>query len=79
MKKTTFLLFFLTFCNQIIVAQKESTVISISNPANAPTINKNIYGHFAEHLGRSIYGGFLLVIPLKYLIQMEFEMTWLPL
>ena len=22
------------------------------------TINKNIYGHFAEHLGRSIYGGF---------------------
>jgi alpha-N-arabinofuranosidase len=22
------------------------------------TINKNIYGHFAEHLGKSIYGGF---------------------
>ena len=22
------------------------------------TINKNIYGHFAEHLGRCIYGGF---------------------
>ena len=24
----------------------------------AQTINKNIYGHFAEHLGRCIYGGF---------------------
>ncbi len=22
------------------------------------TINKNIYGHFAEHLGRGIYEGF---------------------
>ena len=22
-------------------------------------ISKNIYGHFAEHLGRCIYGGFL--------------------
>ena len=22
------------------------------------TINKNIYGHFAEHLGHCIYGGF---------------------
>ena len=21
------------------------------------TINKNIYGHFSEHLGRCIYGG----------------------
>lgn len=25
---------------------------------NAPTINPNIYGHFAEHLGRCIYEGF---------------------
>jgi len=24
----------------------------------APTINRHIYGHFAEHLGRCIYGGF---------------------
>ena len=23
-----------------------------------PTINKNIYGHFSEHLGRCIYEGF---------------------
>jgi alpha-N-arabinofuranosidase len=31
----------------------------ILNPGNAKdTINKNIYGHFAEDLGRCIYGGF---------------------
>ena len=23
-----------------------------------PTISKHLYGHFAEHLGRCIYGGF---------------------
>lgn len=60
MKKNTLLLLIFTFCSQIIVAQKETTVLSITNPENAPTINKNIYGHFAEHLGRSIYGGFFV-------------------
>ena len=36
----------------------QQTVIEI-NVANAKTtINKNIYGHFAEHLGHCIYGGF---------------------
>lgn len=25
---------------------------------DAPTISRHIYGHFAEHLGRNIYGGF---------------------
>src|SRR5580704_3334219 len=28
------------------------------NSASAIAINKNIYGHFAEHLGRCIYDGF---------------------
>jgi alpha-N-arabinofuranosidase len=60
MKKTTFLLLLLTFCSQFTIAQKESTAITIKNTANAPTINKNIYGHFAEHLGKSIYGGFFV-------------------
>ena len=33
--------------------------IIVLHPADAKdTINKNIYGHFAEHLGRCIYGGF---------------------
>src|SRR5450755_73732 len=26
--------------------------------ASKTTINKNIYGHFAEHLGRCVYDGF---------------------
>ena len=26
--------------------------------AGKDTINRNIYGHFSEHLGRCIYGGF---------------------
>ena len=26
--------------------------------SGAPVINRNIYGHFAEHLGHCIYGGF---------------------
>ena len=60
MKKALFILFVFTFCNQTIVAQKEITVLSLKNTPNAPTINKNIYGHFAEHLGRSIYGGFFV-------------------
>ncbi len=31
--------------------------ITIGRMENAPVINKNIYGHFAEHLGHCIYGG----------------------
>ena len=40
-----------------LVAQN-TTVVKISARDSAPTISKHIYGHFAEHLGRSIYGGF---------------------
>lgn len=57
MKKAIVILFIFT---QTIFAQKEATVLSIKSDATAPTINKNIYGHFAEHLGRSIYGGFFV-------------------
>jgi alpha-N-arabinofuranosidase len=34
------------------------TTIILHADSVKQTINKNIYGHFAEHLGRSIYGGF---------------------
>lgn len=34
------------------------TYISIANDKGVDTINRNIYGHFAEHLGNSVYGGF---------------------
>lgn len=43
---------------QMTWAQTESTDIKISVDEQAPVINKHIYGHFAEHLGRCIYGGF---------------------
>jgi alpha-N-arabinofuranosidase len=58
--KKTILLFILIICNQTGFAQKETTIISLKADAKAPTIDKNIYGHFAEHLGRCIYGGFFV-------------------
>lgn len=60
MKNRALLLFLLAFCNQVIFAQKETTVITLSNDESTVVINKNIYGHFAEHLGRSIYDGFFV-------------------
>jgi len=34
------------------------TIVEVNNDKDAPIISKHIYGHFAEHLGRCIYGGF---------------------
>src|SRR6187431_2179222 len=59
-KNTLLFLFILSALSQTSFAQKETTALTIKNNADAPTINKNIYGHFAEHLGRSIYGGFFV-------------------
>lgn len=39
------------------VDAQNTTVVKISKNDSAPIISKHIYGHFAEHLGRSIYGG----------------------
>src|SRR5690606_36113308 len=39
------------------LATAQSTVV-VDQQADAPIISKHIYGHFAEHLGRCIYGGF---------------------
>ena len=60
MKKNLFLLLAFTFCSQLIFSQKENTILSIKKAEKPTTINKNIYGHFAEHLGRCIYGGFFV-------------------
>lgn len=35
----------------------QATIVVNTTSANT-TISKHIYGHFAEHLGRCIYGGF---------------------
>ncbi|WP_319802288.1 alpha-N-arabinofuranosidase [Flavobacterium sp. N1736] len=59
MKKPFFILFAI-LCIQTMSAQKDPTVITIKDDVSSPIINKNIYGHFAEHLGRCIYGGFFV-------------------
>jgi len=45
------LLFILPLC------LRAQHTITIAQPENPVTISKHIYGHFAEHLGRCIYGG----------------------
>lgn len=50
--------------------------ISIAANKGKDTINRNIYGHFAEHLGRCIYGGFYVgeknkLIPNKNGIRLD--------
>lgn len=35
----------------------QTTKISLEDSEDSPIISKHIYGHFAEHLGRSIYDG----------------------
>src|SRR5437762_5693027 len=39
-------------------AMGQSTATLQLADTTGPVINKNIYGHFAEHLGHCIYGGF---------------------
>jgi alpha-L-arabinofuranosidase len=41
----------------VICAHAQTNSITIQEPSGI-VINKHIYGHFAEHLGRCIYGGF---------------------
>lgn len=40
------------------LAQSESQTLIINADQGEITINRHIYGHFAEHLGRGIYDGF---------------------
>ena len=56
-----------------VVAQN---TITIAVDKGKDTINRNIYGHFAEHLGRCIYGGFYVgdnnkIIPNKNGIRLD--------
>ena len=54
MNKPILILAFLC-CNSLIFAQNQ---VVINADLGKDVINKNIYGHFAEHLGSCIYGGF---------------------
>ena len=53
-------LFLITFwCISISLLQgQEPLKVFVNADQGQYTINKHIYGHFAEHLGRCIYGGF---------------------
>src|SRR5688572_5280403 len=44
------------FCFQNVKAQNNGVIIRRDAPG--AVISKHVYGHFAEHLGRCIYGGF---------------------
>lgn len=39
-------------------ATAQTVNIKVEAKEDAPTISRHIYGHFAEHLGRCVYGGF---------------------
>ena len=39
-------------------AEAPAVRIAVHGDNPGPTVNRNIYGHFAEHLGRCIYEGF---------------------
>ncbi|HSU28068.1 MAG TPA: alpha-L-arabinofuranosidase C-terminal domain-containing protein [Chitinophagaceae bacterium] len=74
MKKNIFILFIISFLPARNLYAQNKIVFNISNAKDS--INKNIYGHFAEHLGHCIYGGFYVgennkIIPNKGGIRLD--------
>ena len=65
--------FVIAFCSVTVLNAQDAT-ITVKPSEDAPTISKHIYGHFAEHLGRSIYDGFMWEKTVPSLIQMEYVM-----
>jgi len=55
MKRPLILFAMLSITLQLLQAQNK---VVLRPSAAKDTINRNIYGHFAEHLGKGIYGGF---------------------
>lgn len=45
-------------CSLITAKATAQNIITIEPAKAKDTISKNIYGHFAEHLGKCVYGGF---------------------
>src|SRR5690349_4096010 len=56
MRSLIFIACFVLVSPFTVCAQQPTTIVIRPNEADV-VINKNIYGHFAEHLGRCIYGG----------------------
>lgn len=55
--KKLFLLTCIAVIFQNVNSKNKVTEITIEKTENKTIINKHIYGHFAEHLGRCVYGG----------------------
>ena len=58
----------------VIFSYSQENTIVFNDPTGETVINKHIYGHFAEHLGRCIYDGFYVgednkIIPNTYGIR----------
>lgn len=51
------LLHFLLFLFMSNISFAQNSIV-VNGDSGGPVISKHIYGHFAEHLGRCIYGGF---------------------
>ncbi len=47
----------LTFVSAFAAYAQEKAIIAVNADQGKTIINKHIYGHFSEHLGRGIYGG----------------------
>jgi len=60
MKKNSILIFcmIMLFMQSVLYAQKQDNQIIINTDMGKEKINRHIYGHFSEHLGHCIYGGF---------------------
>lgn len=49
---------FFSLCFLFVEAWSQPVQVSLEQSDESPIISRHIYGHFAEHLGRCIYGGF---------------------
>jgi alpha-N-arabinofuranosidase len=56
MRQPVFVLFLFLFFSTM--ASGQNIISAKADTGKQVTINRDIYGHFAEHLGRCIYGGF---------------------
>ena len=57
-KSVSILTLFLLIFTNFLFAQVDENKIIVNIDSVQGKISKHIYGHFAEHLGRCIYGGF---------------------
>ena len=48
----------LAFSAQLVAGEGKTAQLTIKADQGKDTINRNIYGHFSEHLGTCIYGGY---------------------